>query len=50
MRYPSHSASKDMYKTIDDIALFLGSYIANNLTEWIYKQGGWVSIFMMNLL
>ena len=33
-------ASKDMYKTIDDIALFLGSYIADNLTEWIYKQGG----------
>ena len=44
------SASKDMYKTIDDIALFLGSYIADNLTEWIYKQGGWVSIFMINLL
>ena len=44
------SALKDMYKTIDDIALFLCSYIANNLTEWIYKQGGWVSIFMMNLL
>ena len=44
------SASKDMYKTIDGIALFLGSYIADNLTEWIYKQGGWVSIFMMNLL
>ena len=44
------SASKDMYKTIDDIALFLGSYIADNLTEWIYKQGGWVSIFMRNLL
>ena len=44
------SASTDMYKTIDDIALFLGSYIADNLTEWIYKQGGWVSIFMINLL
>ena len=44
------SASKDMYKTIDDIALFLGSYIADNLTEWIYKQSGWVSIFMVNLL
>ena len=42
------SGSKDMYKTIDDIALFLGSYIADNLTEWIYKQGGWVSFFMMN--
>ena len=27
------SASKDMYKTIDDIALFLGSYTADNLTE-----------------
>ena len=27
------SASKDMYKTIDDIALFIGSYIADNLTE-----------------
>ena len=27
------SASKDMHKTIDDIALFLGSYIADNLTE-----------------
>ena len=34
------SASKDMYKTINDIALFLGSYIADKLTEWIYKQGG----------
>ena len=44
------SASKDMYKTIDDIAFFLGSYIADNFTEWIYKQEGWVSIFMMNLL
>ena len=42
------SASKDMYRTFDDIALFLGSYIADNLNEWIYKQGGWVSIFMMN--
>ena len=21
-----------------------------DLTEWVYKQGGWVSIFMMNLL
>ena len=27
------SASKDMYKTIDDIALFLGSYIADHFTE-----------------
>ena len=44
------SASKDIYTTIDDTALFLGSYIADNFTEWIYKQGGWVSIFMMNLL
>ena len=44
------SASKDMYKTIDDIALFIGSYIADNLTEWICKQGRWVGIFMMNLL
>ena len=48
--YPNNQRRKDMYKTIDDIALFLGLYIANNLTEWIYKQGGWVSIFMMNLL
>ena len=39
-----------MYKTIDDIALFLDSYIADNLTEWSYKQEGWVSIFIMNLL
>ena len=44
------SASKEMYKTIEDIALFLGSYITDNLTEWIYKQGGCVSIFMKNLL
>ena len=44
------SASKDMYKTIDGIALLLGSYIADNLAGWIYKQGGWVSIFMINLL
>ena len=44
------SASKDMYKTIDDITLFLGSYITDNLTEWIYEQGECVSIFMMNLL
>ena len=50
MALAKQSASKDMYKTIDDIALFLGSYIEDNLTEWIYKQGGWVSIFMMNLL
>ena len=44
------SASKDMYKAIDDIALFLGSYIADNFTVWISKQGGWVRIFMINLL
>ena len=44
------SASKKMYKTIDDIALFFGSYIADNLTEWIYKQGGWVSICMIFFL
>ena len=33
------SGSKEMYKTIDDIALFLGSYITDILTEWIYKKG-----------
>ena len=35
-----------MYKTIDGIALFLGSYSADNLTGWTYKQEGWVSIFL----
>ena len=44
------SASNNMYKTIDGIALFLDSYIADNLTEWIYKQGGWVQYSLMNLL
>ena len=44
------SASKEMYTTIDAIALFLGLYIADNLSEWIYQQGGWIRIVMMNLL
>ena len=38
------SVSKEMYTTIDDIAIVIGSYIANHLTDWNYNQGGWVSI------
>ena len=41
------SVSKEMYTTIDDIAIFIGSYIANHLTDLIYNQGGWVSIFRL---
>ena len=42
-RLAKYCAERHMYEYIDKIAEFLGDYVAENIAEWIHKQGGWVS-------
>lgn len=42
-RMAQHAGDRHKQELIDQIAEWLGEYVADNLSSWIHSNGGWVS-------